>query len=96
MSVTAIIRLRAKTGQGQALLNAFTGPLNEVRQHPTCLYADMFANTERNDELLLLEEWETADDHRKYVAEIRASGIVDTLMKWMAGPPETSYHILAE
>lgn len=96
MNVTAIIRLKAKSGQGEALRKAFTGPLEEVRRHPTCYYADMFVSAEQTDELLLLEEWESAEDHQNYVAEMRASGSMGALMELMAGAPETTYLVLAE
>ncbi len=96
MSVTAIIRLKAKSGQGEALQKVFAGPLEQVRQHPTCFYADMFVSSERTDELLLLEEWESAEDHQKYVAEMRASGTMDAIMKFMAGAPETTYFVSVE
>ncbi len=96
MSVTAIIRLKAKSGQGEALQKVFAEPLEQVRQHPTCFYADMFVSSERTDELLLLEEWESAEDHQKYVAEMRASGTMGAIMKFMAGAPETTYFVSVE
>ena len=96
MSVTAIIRLKAKSGQGEALQKVFAEPLEQVRKPPTCFYADMFVNSERTDELLLLEEWESAEDHQKYVAEMRASGTMGAIMEFMAGAPETTYFVLVE
>ena len=96
MSVTAIIRLKAKSGQGEALQKVFAEPLEQVRQHPTCFYANMYVSSERPDELLLLEEWESAEDHQKYVAEMRASGIMGAIMEFMAGAPETTYFVLVE
>ena len=75
---------------------AFAGPLEDVRQHPTCFYANMFVSTEQTDELLLLEEWESAEEHQKYVAEMRASGIMDNLAEFMAGAPETTYLAFVE
>ena len=91
MGVTAIIRLKAKSGQGEALLKAFAGPLEQVRQHPTCFYASMFVSADNPDELLLLEEWEFVESHQEYVAEMRAGGVMDAIMEFMSGAPETTY-----
>lgn len=96
MSVTAIIKLKAKGGQGEALQKAFAGPLEKVRQHPICSYAEIFISAERTDEWMILEGWDSVEDHKKYAAEMKASGAMGTLVELMAGAPEFTYFVSVE
>jgi quinol monooxygenase YgiN len=76
MTVTLIVKLRAHPGSGAALRDLLD-PLPAENDIPGCLGWEVYSNKADPDEVLLLERWQTAADHKAHLDRAAASGAFD-------------------
>ncbi len=87
MAVTVILETTAKPGGGDELLAFFGSILADTRAYAGCIGIETLRNMETPDEIVVVERWQTADDHGKYMGWRTETGVVDTLVGMLAGPP---------
>jgi quinol monooxygenase YgiN len=92
MSVTAIVRLKARPGQRKLLLQAMAGPVAATREHPLCSSVEMMSAVEDSDEILLVEHWPSVADHQNFINGVIAAGGLDELMPLLAGEIDTLHY----
>lgn len=66
MTVTAIIHLRAKPGQGAALRDSFIAAIPHARADAACEGIDILVNAEDSDHVVLVEKWASVEEHGRY------------------------------
>lgn len=76
MTVTLIVRLRGFPGSGAALLKMLD-PLPAENDIPGCHGWDVYSNKADPDEVLLLERWDSKEDHQAHLDRAAASGAFD-------------------
>lgn len=88
MSVTLMLTITARPGQGWQVITHLAPKLKETRAFPGCESIALYTIHDTPDRALLLERWASAEDHKRYVAWRQASGEVDQLMPLLAQPIE--------
>ncbi len=92
MSVVAIVKLTAKSGLGSALLDALQPAATLTGEQPACLSIELIRGVENPDDILLLERWESVEDHENFINGVIAAGGLAEIMKLLAGDIETSHY----
>ncbi len=79
MSVMLIVRISGKPGHGKALSELIqpVPPDNDVDGFAGM---DVYVNTTKPDEVILLEKWSSVDAHKKFLAELEAQGGLDEML----------------
>ncbi|MBB6610790.1 antibiotic biosynthesis monooxygenase [Pontibacter sp. Tf4] len=62
-----------------------------ARHYEGCLYSDLFQNENEPTALLMVEDWESQDHHKKYLAWCTKSGMLHELVGFLSGPPSLRY-----
>ena len=83
-----IIRITAKPGQGERVIQHFEARLKDARAFPGCQSIALYAVYGEPDASLLVERWASAEDHEHYVAWRTGTGDVDALLPLLAKPIE--------
>ena len=87
MAVTVILETKAKPGGGDELLGFFKSILADTRAYAGCIIIETLRNMESPDEVVLIERWESANDHGKYMGWRTETGVVDKIVGMLSGPP---------
>ncbi len=90
MSIRVTLNCQVKTGQFNTLLPFLEENLPNVR--------GFYGNTkvkvlfdETNSEMLLDEEWLSAERHQDYLKFISENGVLDALGEFLVRPPQIKY-----
>lgn len=92
MSVTAIIRLRAKAGAEQAFLEHMQRPLQLTRDNPECSYAELFASAADPQAFVLIETWSSIEAHDAHFGALMEAGELEACMPTWDGMPESTHY----
>ncbi|MFK8050101.1 MAG: putative quinol monooxygenase [Halioglobus sp.] len=80
MTITARVRLTAKPGLRDELLELMTDAIAATRAHPLCSSVEVFTGIEGVDDVLLVEQWPSIEDHMEFIGGVaEAGGLTDIL-----------------
>lgn len=93
MSIILAITVPAAEGKREDLVAAFNGVLSDTRAFEGCISVDILLATDSPNDLVLFEEWESAEHYDKYrqwraesgTSVINGSGLTN-------GTPLTAYY----
>ena len=91
MALRLIVNLQALPGKIDAMIMTYASLCPKVRQEPGCDHFEIFQNTERPDDFILLETWsdqESLTAHSKLLAERGLN--VESIRKRTAEPEQYS------
>jgi len=91
MAVTVLLEVKAKAGTGGDLVGVFKQILPDTRKFEGCIGVSVLQNQDDPDTLVLVEEWETKQNHEKYMGWRTETGLVDQLVAAIEGPPSIRY-----
>ena len=89
--ITVHVRITAQPGKSSELKDFLASALPQVRQSPGCHGAQLLADAEQEDALLLIEQWASVARHEDHVAKLQSSGLMDRVMTLAAAPPRSEY-----
>ncbi len=96
MATTVVLSMSAKPGQGAALAAAFEEILPDTRAYQGCNGVTVHQNAGDSDGLILIEHWDSAEDHASYSNWRKDSGTLGPVMGLAGGRPDTTiYHDLS-
>ena len=90
MSVRVTLNCQIKPNQFQALLPFLEDNLPTVRGFKGNMQVDVLFD-EKNNEMLLDEEWSTEESHQAYLSFISQNGILEALSAFLCAPPTIKY-----
>jgi quinol monooxygenase YgiN len=90
MATIITLEVPAKPGQGDALVAAFNKILPETRAYKGCQSVSVLQRADDTDNILLIEHWDTSEDHDAYSQWRRGSGTLGEIMELAAGRPVTT------
>ena len=73
------------------LLPFLQSNLPNVRAFDGCMSVTILMNQDTRS-LVLSEEWQSVDQHQKYLSSIEESGILQKLAAHFEGPPSVQYY----
>ena len=89
MATTVILEVTAQPGKGADLIAAFDSILPDTRSYQGCQGVTVHQDAGNPDVLVLIEHWESADDHAAYSEWRKNSGTLGPLMSLAAARPAT-------
>ena len=92
MTVTAIIHIKAKAGQGAALRDAFIAGIPHARADADCQVVDILVDAENPDHIVLVEKWSSVEAHGRYFEELQKTDGFAAIAALTAGPPDTHHY----
>ncbi|MBW3694881.1 antibiotic biosynthesis monooxygenase [Vibrio sp. T187] len=90
MSVRITLNCQVKPEQFQALLPFLEDNLPNVRGFKGNKQVNVLFD-EKNNEMLLYEEWRSVESHQEYLNFIHDNGVLDALSSFLSAPPIIKY-----
>ena len=92
MSVLAIVKLTAKLGLRDSLVETIGRAVAATREQPACTSVELVCGIEYMEEGRLVERWQSVQDPEDFIQGVRATGGVDEIMALLAADIETSHY----
>lgn len=92
MSILAIVKLTAKPGLRDSLVETIGPAVATTREQPACTSVELVCGIENEEVLLLVERWQSVQDHQDFINGVIASGGLDEIMALLAADIETSHY----
>jgi quinol monooxygenase YgiN len=89
VTVTFVMNLKPEVME--PLLARFEEALPDTRAFPGCRSVKVFRNDEDPNKIILLEEWDSREDHEKYMAWRNEDGTMDALAGMFTSPTKPEY-----
>lgn len=90
MTITVTIHAKIDADRKAELTTFLEENLPNTRSARGCRLVEVFFDQD-NSELVLNEEWVSAEDHQHYVSVISANGVFEQLLGFLSGEPTTRY-----
>lgn len=91
MTVTAIIQMPFGPDTVDAGLDSLARMLPATRAYDGCHRVDVYRSREEPARVVLIEEWQSVDQHQAYVAWRESSGVLELMGPLLQGDVETTY-----
>jgi len=92
MTVTAHVRLTAKPGRREELMEAMSGAIDATRAQPLCASVEVMQGVEGADDILLIEQWPSIEDHANFINGVIEAGGLTAIMDILAGDIDTKHY----
>ena len=92
MSILAIVKLTAKLGLRDSLVETIGRAVAATREQPACTSVELVCGIENMEEVLLVERWQSVQDHEDFINGVIANGGLDEIMALLAADIETSHY----
>ncbi|MEJ8757147.1 antibiotic biosynthesis monooxygenase [Pontibacter sp. H259] len=69
----------------------FLKVIPDTRIYDGCLHSNVFQHEKEPTTLLMVEDWETQEHHKKYLAWCTKTGKLRELIRFLSGPPSLRY-----
>ncbi len=92
MTITACVRLTAKPGRREELLEIMTGAIAATRSDPLCSSVEIFKGIEGADDVLLVEQWPGVEDHHRFISAFMEAGGLTDILDLLATDIETLHY----
>jgi quinol monooxygenase YgiN len=89
VATTVILQVTAQPGKAADLIAAFDSILPATREFKGCQGVTVHQDTADENVLVLIEKWDSAEDHAAYGEWRKNSGTLGPLMALAAARPET-------
>lgn len=91
MSVAVIFEAKVEKGKADAFIALLAQALPVTRQKEGCRSVTVYQDAEDPDTVVMLEEWDSADNHRKYLEWRQQQGDSDRAGEFYDRPPRLTY-----
>ena len=91
MAATIFLEFTAKPGTGGDMLAALKEMLPDTRSYDGCIQNDVYRSQENPDTLLIHGTWESKEKYETYLAWRRETGVFDSFVAGLVGPPSLRY-----
>ncbi|HTK64196.1 MAG TPA: antibiotic biosynthesis monooxygenase family protein [Pseudonocardia sp.] len=92
MAVTVVLQVPAQPGKGAELAKSFEDILPDTRAYKGCNGVTVHEDASDPDKLILIEHWDSAEDHTAYSNWRKDSGTLGGVMGLAAGRPVTTVY----
>ena len=88
---TVIVHFYAKPGKEDALRQMIVPAIPRLSELRGCRGGSLFNDLEEPGLFVLVEHWDSPEDHKAYIAQIEADGTMDAMTPLLAKPPQRRY-----
>ncbi|HEY4652654.1 MAG TPA: antibiotic biosynthesis monooxygenase family protein [Pontibacter sp.] len=92
MATRVILETRIREDAVDEAKAFFQRVIPDARVYDGCLYSNMFQDEKEPTSLLMVEDWESLDHHRRYLNWCTRSGVLREMLRLMSGPPSLRYY----
>ena len=90
-TTTVIVNFVAKPGQRDAVTTLLGKAIQKTITNPACFKAVMHLDQDHADRFYMVQEWQSADDHRTYAQGLMGNPMMAPVMEALAAPPDSRY-----
>ena len=90
-TTTIIVNFHAKPERVRDLRALLADAIPRLSELPGCRGGSLHHDVDEPELFVLIEHWDTADQHRAYLDRIEQDGTMKRLMPLLARPPERRY-----
>ena len=90
--LTVLINFSVPAENTAQLVELLRNALPKIRSVDGCSGATLLTDSEREDHVMLVEQWASVDAHQAHVAALQEEGMFDTVVELAGGPPTWTYH----
>lgn len=87
MSVTMTVLFPTRAEESENFYKTLTAALAETRVFDGCVSVTTHRDLDDPAKIFLIEEWESREDHTKYLAWRQETGFIDAIGPLLAGAP---------
>ena len=80
MSVMLMVRITSKPGKGKELAQLLQ-PVPKENEIDGCSGIDVFQSTSNQDEVVIIEYWNSIQRHQQFLSELQAAGSLDEMLE---------------
>lgn len=91
MSVTVLLEAPVKSEEISNMKSFLAGLFPESLAYDGCQALDLYFNTDDENQMVMIERWESRSHHEKYLAWRTETGVMDKIGSMLAGPPSIRY-----
>jgi len=81
MATTVVVNFIAAEGKEKLLAESLTEIVEIIKGYHTCHNATLFISEQAPGKMMIIEEWESSDEHQKFYAELKENGSFDQVAK---------------
>lgn len=91
MSVTVLLEAPVKPEEVSNMKSYLAEVLPSTRSYEGCQAMDVYFNSEDENNMVVVERWDSRQHHEKYLGWRKETGVMDKLGGMLAGPPSIRY-----
>ena len=91
MGVMVLLEAQVKSEDVPKMKSYMAEILPESRTYDGCQAMDVYFNTEKKDNMVIVERWDSRAHHEKYVGWRTETGVMAKLGAMLAAPPSIQY-----
>ena len=80
MSVMLMVRITSKPGKSKELAQLIQ-PVPKENEIDGCSGIDVFQSTSNQDEVVIIEHWNSIQRHQQFLSELQAAGSLDEMLE---------------
>ena len=80
MNVMLVVRITSKTGKGKELAQLIQ-PIPEDNPIKGCFGMDVLQNTSNQDEVVIIEHWDSIQRHKQFLSDLQAAGGLNKMLE---------------
>lgn len=92
MSVMAIIKLTAKKGERDTLLDKLQVAVQLTRENSDCQFMKVLLDADDGDVVFFIEQWTSIDAHIDHVQQLEKEGRLETVLEFLSKEIETTHY----
>ena len=91
MSVMVLLEAPVKAEEISNMKSYLAERFPEARAYDGCNGIDVYFNTEKEENMVVVEHWTSRRHHEEYLGWRTETGVMETLTGMLAGPPSIRY-----
>ncbi|MBC5772847.1 antibiotic biosynthesis monooxygenase [Pontibacter sp. KCTC 32443] len=91
MAMRVILEARIREEAVDEAKVFFQKCIPDARLSEGCLHSDVFQNEKEPTMMVMVEDWESQEHHKKYLDQCLKSGMLKNLIRFLSGPPNLRY-----
>ena len=93
--VVSLIELNSNLRRRGEILELLRYCVDELRTKPGCLGSNIYESSDKNQTILYLERWRSAEELQRHIQSNLYLGVL-TAMDLASGPPDVRYYEVSE
>jgi quinol monooxygenase YgiN len=94
--VVVVGRVQTDAARREALIRVGQAVAAASREEPSCISYRLYEDTERENEFVFVEEWESNEALQQHFATSHIAEFMQAVPETLVAPPDVKFHTIAE